>query len=233
MVRLEIAWLTLRQAATKFATGSLDDSVEQRVLQIQKQSKDWPKYAQALCVLADGMEADGSDFLGQCFHELALNDKTWKGQCFTPTAVCTAMAQMSLMDAEPKDGYTMWLAEPACGGGGAMVLAASAELKSRGFYPWHYHWQCIDIDWRCAAMTYIQTTLLGIPAVVVHGNALTLEVRESHRNIISLMHPPKPRKDSSGVEVADPEASEASCSEASCSEASCSEAGVDVQLELF
>ena len=214
---LELAWLTLRQVAQKFATGELDDKVEQRVLQIQKQSKDWPKYAEALSVMAIGMEVDGPDFLGLCFQELSLNDKSWKGQCFTPMAVCRCMAQMTLHDARPEHGKTMWLSEPACGGG-AMVMATSEVLQDKGFYPWHYHWQCIDIDWRCAAMTYIQTTLLGIPAVVINGNALTLEVRESHRNLISLMHPPK---------------AERQVTEMPLSLANVSETGDFVQLELF
>lgn len=32
-----------------------------------------------------------------------------------------------------------------------------------------------DIDERCVAMSYIQCSLLGIPAIITHGNALTLE----------------------------------------------------------
>lgn len=218
---LELAWLSLRQSANVFACGELDEKVEERVLKLQSQSKDWAKYAQAMGVLAIGIEQDGSDFLGQCFQELALNDKSCKGQCFTPMEVCRCMAEMSLLDAKPESGKTFWLSEPACGGG-AMVIATSDVLKSKGFYPWHYHWNCVDVDWRCAAMTFIQTTLLGIPAVVVHGNSLTLEVRESHRNIISLMHPPK-RESRDSVAPA-PVLSVASEGEA---------VGEFVQLELF
>ena len=32
-----------------------------------------------------------------------------------------------------------------------------------------------DIDIRCVWMAYIQLSLYGIPAVVIHGNTLTME----------------------------------------------------------
>ena len=32
-----------------------------------------------------------------------------------------------------------------------------------------------DIDLKCVHMCYLQLSLLGIPAVVIHGNSLTLE----------------------------------------------------------
>jgi hypothetical protein len=35
-----------------------------------------------------------------------------------------------------------------------------------------------DIDAKAARMTYVQLALLGVPAVVVTGNTLTLEERE-------------------------------------------------------
>lgn len=34
---------------------------------------------------------------------------------------------------------------------------------------------CCDIDIKCVYMAYIQLSLYGIPAVVVHGNSLTVE----------------------------------------------------------
>ena len=188
---LKCSLMTLRQAANVFATGQMDDVIEAEILKIQNGAKDWPRWAEAFSVLSVGLEVEGSDFLGKCFQELSLNDKTWKGQCFTPHEVCLCMAEMTMHDVGgPVDGRTLWLSEPACGGG-AMAIAASDVLKRKGFYPWHYHWHCVDLDWRCAAMTYIQMTLLGIPAVVVHGNSLTLEFFETWRNIISMMHPPK------------------------------------------
>lgn len=38
------------------------------------------------------------------------------------------------------------------------------------------HACCIDIDARCAHMTYLQLSLLHIPAIVLHANSLSGEV---------------------------------------------------------
>ena len=100
------------------------------------------------------------------------------------------MAMMTTGNVSPIDGKTLTFNDPACGGG-AMLIATSMELRARGFCPWHYHWHANDIDKRCFNMTYIQTTLLGIPAVVHHANTITMECWESKRNLISVMHPEK------------------------------------------
>jgi len=43
-------------------------------------------------------------------------------------------------------------------------------------YQRHLHATCIDIDLRCVHMTYLQASLLHIPAIVVHGNSICGEV---------------------------------------------------------
>lgn len=40
------------------------------------------------------------------------------------------------------------------------------------------HVVAIDVDRRAALMCYLQLSLLGIPAEIIVGNALTLEIRE-------------------------------------------------------
>ncbi|MBB5420666.1 hypothetical protein [Paraburkholderia atlantica] len=68
------------------------------------------------------------------------------------------------------------LQEPACGAGG-MVIAAAESLHAAGHnYQQVMHATCIDIDPCCVHMTYLQLSLLHIPATVVHGNALSMEV---------------------------------------------------------
>jgi hypothetical protein len=58
-----------------------------------------------------------------------------------------------------------------------MVVATAQAMHQAGLnYPETLHATCVDIDPRCVHMAYVQLSLMGIPAVVVHGNALSLEV---------------------------------------------------------
>lgn len=189
---LTVASNSLRQAAVMWATGKKDDGLEEKVLAEQRRVKHPERYAEAFAVLVSALEDQADDFLGMTFTELALNDSKWKGQCFTPMSLCTMIAKMTVGDAVPDDERSIWLNEPACGGG-AMMIAASVELKARGFWPWHYHWVATDVDRECFEIAYIQTTLLGIPATVIHGNTLSLEQWDQATTLVGLMHPPRPR----------------------------------------
>lgn len=189
---LTIASGSLRQAGITFATGQRDEELEKKVVEEQGRVKHPKRYAEAFAVLVNALEEKADDFLGMTFTELALNDSKWKGQCFTPMSLCTMIAKMTVGDAVPDDDRSIWLAEPACGGG-AMMIAASEELKARGFWPWHYHWHACDVDRTCFEIAFIQSTLLGIPATIDHGNTLTLERWDRVTTIAGLMHPPRPR----------------------------------------
>ena len=57
-----------------------------------------------------------------------------------------------------------------------MVIACADALHDAGRnYQQTMHATCIDIDPRCVHMAYVQLSLLNIPAIVVHGNALSVE----------------------------------------------------------
>ena len=67
------------------------------------------------------------------------------------------------------------LCEPTCGSG-VMVIAAANSLYKNHYNPSQN--MCVlacDNDIRCAKMTYIQLSYLGIPAVVIHGDTLLVE----------------------------------------------------------
>lgn len=117
------------------------------------------------------------DHLGTLFHELELHN-TYKGQFFTPYELCRLMAMMTMpqdLQAEiDKHGF-ITMQEPACGAG-ATVIAFAAEMQAAGInYQERLHVTAIDIDPRCVHMAYVQFTLMHIPAVIVHGNTLSLE----------------------------------------------------------
>jgi hypothetical protein len=42
-------------------------------------------------------------------------------------------------------------------------------------YQQHLYVTAVDVDVKCVHMAYLQFSLLPIPAIVVHGNSLTLE----------------------------------------------------------
>ena len=116
------------------------------------------------------------DILGSVYHELNLNN-AWNGQYFSPDDVCRMMAMITLgedkLDSANQELLTV--NEPACGSG-SMVIGAVWAMKKSGFdYRQKSLFYAQDIDIRCAWMAYIQLALYEIPAVVVHGNTLTME----------------------------------------------------------
>jgi len=116
------------------------------------------------------------DVLGKLFHELELHNK-YRGQFFTPQHVCDMMALMSLDENDStiaKKGYIK-MAEPCCGSG-AMVLGFAKAMTKNGY---DYNRQMLvearDVDLKCVHMCYLQLSLYGIPAVIIHGNTLLFE----------------------------------------------------------
>lgn len=108
---------------------------------------------------------------------MELHNK-WTGQFFTPGNVCEMMGSMAcgdeIQEKVRNKGY-ITLNEPACGSG-AMVIGFCKAMKDRGL---NYCSQVVvtaqDIDFKCVAMTYLQLSLYGVPAVVIHGNTLTVD----------------------------------------------------------
>lgn len=120
------------------------------------------------------------DVLGEMFHALNLSNE-WNGQFFTPFHIADMMAKMMIgpQDEAIKEKGYITLNEPTCGSG-AMIIAAAKSLVENNLSPSNN--MCVlavDNDIRCAMMTYIQLSYLGIPAVVVHGD--TLRVQEYTR----------------------------------------------------
>lgn len=117
-----------------------------------------------------------TDVLGVLFHDLELHNK-WKGQFFTPQHICTMMGKLSIdeNDQTIKEQGHVNVCEP-CAGSGAMVLGFAQAMKECGHdYCSQLVVRATDIDIKCVHMCYIQLALYGIPAVVVHGNMITLE----------------------------------------------------------
>jgi hypothetical protein len=116
------------------------------------------------------------DVLGTLFHELELHNK-YKGQFFSPQHVCDLMGVIALGDGRSEieqRGY-ITMNEPCCGSGAMVLGFARAMLEADLNYCTQLAVLATDIDIKCVHMCYLQLSLYGIPAVVTHGNTLTLE----------------------------------------------------------
>jgi len=115
------------------------------------------------------------DVLGAIYMEIgAANQKS--GQVFTPDYICRLMA--ALVGIPPKQEimgkgcYT--LNDPACGSG-ALIIGYIYEMRRAGIEYDKVFATLEDIDIICVCMAYVQLSLYGVPAVVIHGNPLTME----------------------------------------------------------
>jgi hypothetical protein len=136
-------------------------------------------FPQMLGLLVLSLEEEPRDYLGELFGEMEIHNK-WVGQFFTPYHVCRLMAaiQVEGVKAIIEEKGFVTVNEPACGAG-AMIIAFADEMKRAGLnYQQQVHVTAQDIDIRSVHMAYIQLSLLHIPALVILGNTLTVEVRE-------------------------------------------------------
>ncbi len=135
--------------------------------------------AKAFACLVDAMDTpEPTDVLGETFMALELGNK-WHGQFFTPYHLCKLMAGLNIdgiADVIASKGFVS-LNEPACGGG-AMIIAVAAAMRDAGFNPQQQlHVVAQDLDIKAVHMTFLQASLLHIPAVVIEGNTLSMEER--------------------------------------------------------
>ena len=135
-------------------------------------------FVKLIALLVEGLDRGqySADMLGEIYHELNFQNSA-KGQFFTPIEISRLMAQISLNDCEKqiKSNGFITVCDSTCGSG-AMVIAAANIVAERSQNPSEE--MCalaVDKDLKCAMMTYIQLSLLGIPAVVVHGDSLIVE----------------------------------------------------------
>lgn len=152
---------------------------EARYMEIVKRYKpdELAKFPEMLVLLTLALEQEMDDVLGRTFHDLELHNK-YAGQYFSPYHLCRMMAKMTLADnveARIEERGFVTTMEPAAGSG-AMVIALAHEMKDAGInYQRHLHVTAVDVDPKCIHMAYLQFALLHIPAIIVHGNSLSLE----------------------------------------------------------
>ena len=180
---LSCAFWSLRQLNWKaHHNKELNPAYEEKYLQAIKRVRHPEKFAEAFQIVFQHYWQEGeaniarTDFLGHVLEEWGLLNR-WAGQFFTPDTVCTLMAKM-IIGTDIKKTGRIRVCEPACGSG-RLAIAAVNEFIELDIPPWCIWIDCIDVDWKCFAITFIQLNLLGVPAAIHHANTLTNEIYDT------------------------------------------------------
>lgn len=154
-----------------------DKKVEEDWLRLQAtySKEEQQIFPQLLAILTCALDEGGfQDFLGEVYmlEKFSSDDK---GQFFTPYSVCLLSAQTTFVKSE--DEHKIYTAQdPACGGG-AMIIALADVMQQKGVnYQKYMYAELTDIAENSVYMSYLQCSLLGIPAKIIHGNSITQEV---------------------------------------------------------
>lgn len=158
------------------------DAREQRYLEVAAgySREEMDRFAEMLAWLTLELGDGLNDVLGHEYMHLGFgNDRM--GQFFTPYSVSRLSAKMTVAGLVDRvaDHEFITAAEPAAGSGG-MIIALAECLRDEGVnYQRQLHVTAMDLDATAVHMTYLQLALLHIPAVVTHGNTLTMVIHDA------------------------------------------------------
>lgn len=175
---IEAAYLSLRQTVNLYVMGEKgkDEKIEERFQKITEPYHR-PLFSEAMGILIRELSTNPRDFLGSCFMGMGIADVKFHGQCFTPYDLCKVSAGTTFGKLKPNDEKRYAILEPCCGGG-AMIIAIAETFRENGFKNHQWWVDAIDLDPLCHQMTYIQLSLLDVPARVMWGNSLTQEMHQ-------------------------------------------------------
>ena len=132
------------------------------------------QFPKLLALVTEGFEHGFRDFLGEVYMACDFGSDSM-GQFFTPYSVCQVCAEMRVPDNLDKNKIYK-VAEPACGGGAMIIALAEAFYKKDINFQRNLYVEMTDLSWNAVCMSMIQMSLLGIPATIIHGNSISLEV---------------------------------------------------------
>lgn len=179
-------WCAMTAISIQNAVWFRDELEKEYITTAKKYKPDeMDKFVQMAAVIVNAYEENRNrDFLGDVFMEMLLNDKAGKGQVFTPYNIAEAMAKMTFSKENCEkmfDGKKYIKIHDPAVGGGCLLIAVANQLQEQGYNPQK---DCcmlaIDLDRRCVFMTYIQLSVLGIPAIVLRGDTLKYEMSEEY-----------------------------------------------------
>lgn len=133
-------------------------------------------FAEAFGLLVNEMEEGKpyADLLGPLYMEWGGGSN---GEFYTPWDVCRLMAKVTVGDLDPNRWRPLTINEPCCGSG-SMILATASHFKESGLNPTHKMLVTAqDVSAHACNMCFVNLALWMIPARVICGNTLSLEVR--------------------------------------------------------
>ncbi|MFZ2190022.1 MAG: N-6 DNA methylase [Candidatus Magasanikiibacteriota bacterium] len=135
------------------------------------------KFDEMFTVMVEGMEIHNGDFLGEIFGECEFrNDR--QGQFFTPYNVSLMIAKMTFSGCKEqieRNGF-ITMNEPASGSGGMVIAFRQVMIDEQCNPSRDVFVVTQDISELAFMMCYIQCSLYGLAAEVVHGNTLSMEI---------------------------------------------------------
>lgn len=148
---------------------------------INKYDKSFVKcFPEMLSLTVLALNQKHQDFLGSIYMLSELGNK-YTSQFFTPYHISLLMAQLSFgqtYDFNDKRLYTV--SEPCVGAGGMVIACHEVYLSLENESKPPIYFNTVDVDIQCVHMAYIQFTILGIPAHVTCGNALTMKFGKTY-----------------------------------------------------
>lgn len=134
-------------------------------------------FSEALGCLSLEMQNNPRDVLGEIFMRLEAGDRS-TGQHFTPDPLSDVMAGILVDGAREivrERGYVT-VYEP-CSGAGSTIIAAVKHLRAQGVNTSsELHVTAEDVSQAAVHMSYVQLSLLHVPAMVVCRDTLSGEV---------------------------------------------------------
>lgn len=134
-------------------------------------------------LILDMDAADYTDVIGPAYEAFeGKGNKQRTGSFYTPPSLTDLIARLQTPTAVWPERGPLTVHEPA-GGSGGMLLALVRELRGLGAPPQSIRIQTWDVNRLACDMAYLNLTLHGVPAEVVWGDTLRLEVSGSWRNV--------------------------------------------------
>lgn len=121
------------------------------------------------------------DILGTYYTEhIASSDQSARGEFYTPRAISSLMAKISMdIDQIKEEGKPVSICDP-CSGSGSTILACAEHFKPDIDL---MRVTLQDVNVVACDMAFINTTLWGIPAEIILGNTLTMDITAAWKNI--------------------------------------------------
>ncbi len=177
-----------RMSACALAAGTREEEYFEVIKPYSKEELN--RFSKALGLLILEMENyPFEDVLGTYYPEISSKaSQQDRGEFYTPSPVCELMARMTFDPHKViQEGKPVTINEPCCGSGG-MVLALAklfspVVLESEESYVDLLRFTCQDINPIGVDMCFINTSLWGIPAVMVWGDTLRMTVNKVWSNV--------------------------------------------------